>query len=291
MPTADPKKVFVVVGRNTAASDAMFSFLRALGLTPIEWGTAVRQTGSGSPYIGQVLDVGFAMAQAVVVLMTPDDVAHLRPEYARDEDDPEIQPMGQARPNVLFEAGMAFGRHPDRTILVELGSLRQFTDVGGRHTVRLTNDFAARNELANRLETADCDVDRSGSDWTRVGDFTPPKAPSGPTPTGRRLPSSGAPAKRAARLDGRFFRRSSGPNQLQLTNRTEEDLLDLKPLNAKDLHGRIIGFPVAKIPAGKTVTLNVALSTASPRQYDLIVAGRTEIGDEFTEALFLDLNA
>ena len=154
VPAADPKKVFVVVGRNRQASDAMFAFLRAIGLTPIEWSAAVRATGSGSPYIGQVLDVGFQMAQAVVVLLTPDDVAHLRPEYARDDDDPELEPKGQARPNVLFEAGMAFGRHPDRTILVELGQLRPFTDVVGRHTVRLDGGSPEqRNELAGRPGT------------------------------------------------------------------------------------------------------------------------------------------
>lgn len=175
VPAADPKKVFVVVGRNTAASDAMFAFLRAIGLTPIEWSQAVAETGSGSPYIGQVLDTGFEMAQAVVVLMTPDDVAHLRREYASNDDDPELEPKGQARPNVLFEAGMAFGRHPDRTILVELGPLRPFTDVGGRHTVRLDNSPGKRNDLATRLATAGCDVVTTGESWYRAGDFAPPK--------------------------------------------------------------------------------------------------------------------
>ena len=107
------RKVFVVQGRNDAARATMFAFLRAIGLDPIEWSVAVQMTGEGSPYIGQVLDVAFDAAQAIVVLLTPDDIAYLRTEYANGEDDPETQALAQARPNVLFEAGMAMGRDGD----------------------------------------------------------------------------------------------------------------------------------------------------------------------------------
>ena len=133
------ESVFIVHGRNMAARDAMFAFLRSIGLRPIEWDQAVARTGVGSPYVGQVLDLAFQEGQAVVVLLTPDDVAYLRTEYASGEHDPETSPMGQARPNVLFEAGMAMGRDPNRTILVEMGDVRPFSDVGGRHTIRMTN--------------------------------------------------------------------------------------------------------------------------------------------------------
>jgi len=53
------KRVFVVHGRNLGARDAMFGFLRAIGLEPIEWSTAISATGSASPYIGQALDAAF----------------------------------------------------------------------------------------------------------------------------------------------------------------------------------------------------------------------------------------
>ena len=65
------RRVFVVHGRNEPARDAMFSFLRSIGLQPIEWSQAVAATGEASPYIGVVLDSAFDAAQAVVVLMTP----------------------------------------------------------------------------------------------------------------------------------------------------------------------------------------------------------------------------
>ena len=117
------RKVFVVHGRNEPARTAMFSFLRSIGLQPIEWSQAVAATGEASPYIGTVLDSAFEAAQAVVVLMTPDEIAYLRPEYSSGESDPECEPGAQGRPNVLFEAGMAMGRDPKRTVLVELGAI------------------------------------------------------------------------------------------------------------------------------------------------------------------------
>ncbi|MDA2935124.1 nucleotide-binding protein [Acidobacteria bacterium AH-259-D05] len=168
----DARKVFVVHGRNEELRRAMFSFLRSLDLDPIEWTHAIALTGSGSPYVGDVLDAAFEEAQAVVVLMTPDDEARLNRSLLKPKDDQyERELTGQARPNVLFESGLAFGRSPDRTILVEVGNLRPFSDIGGRHTVRLTNDTQKRQELAERLKTAGCKVDLSGTDWHTEGDF------------------------------------------------------------------------------------------------------------------------
>jgi len=168
----DLKAVFVVHGRNAVAREELFTFLRALHLRPLEWGQVVKQTGKSSPYVGEVLDAGLLAAQAVVVLLTPDDEARLRIPYQSANDSPqEAQLTGQPRQNVIFEAGMAMGKCPDRTIIVEMGKLRQMTDIVGRHAVRLNGSPESRNELANRLETAGCDVDRSGGDWFRAGNF------------------------------------------------------------------------------------------------------------------------
>ena len=164
--------VFVVHGRNLVARDALFDFLRAIDLHPLEWSEAVGATGRPSPHISDILDAAFSRAQAVVVLLTPDDDARLRQQLWEVGESPhETVALGQARPNVLFEAGMAMGRDERRTVLVELGSLRPFTDIAGRHTIRLDNTSQRRQELAQRLEKAGCSVNMEGTDWHSAGDF------------------------------------------------------------------------------------------------------------------------
>jgi predicted nucleotide-binding protein len=164
--------VFVVHGRNVRLRDALFRFLRSIGLNPLEWSQAINATGTASPYIGEILDTAFSKAGAIVVLMTPDDEAYLKDEFRTTNDPPyESHPTPQARPNVLFEAGMAMGRSAERTILIEVGTLRPFSDVGGRHVLRLSNSTERRQELAQRLENAGCSVDLTGTDWHREGDF------------------------------------------------------------------------------------------------------------------------
>jgi predicted nucleotide-binding protein len=168
----DPRTVMVVHGRDLGIRDAMFAFLRALDLAPLEWSQLVRLTGEGSPYVGRVLQRAFEVAQAAVVIFSPDDETRLAERLWRDdEDDDEKDLRAQARPNVFFEAGLAFGRFPEKTVLVEVGRLRPASDLAGRHVVRLDNSPQRRQELAQRLEDAGCQVDRSGSDWLNVGSF------------------------------------------------------------------------------------------------------------------------
>ena len=171
-PPTDAREVFVVHGRNGRARQAIFDFLRSIGLHPLEWSEAVQTTGHTSPYIGDILNAAFSKAHAVVVLMTPDDDARLREPLRSDSDPPhETELSGQARPNVLFEAGMAMGRNEDRTILVELGTLRPFSDIAGRHVIRLDNTTQRRQELAQRLQAAGCPINLNGTDWHKTGDF------------------------------------------------------------------------------------------------------------------------
>jgi predicted nucleotide-binding protein len=171
-PKAKDDSVFVVHGRNDRLRRSLFDFLRALGLKPLEWENAVLMTKKTNPYVGEILDDAMAKVKAVVVLFSPDDEARLKAEFQRKSDGrSERQLHGQPRANVLFEAGLALGRHPDKTILVEVGELKKFSDIAGKHVVRLTNDHVTRNDLANRLEKLGCRVDRRGTDWTSAGDF------------------------------------------------------------------------------------------------------------------------
>lgn len=171
-------RVFVIHGRNTSARRAMFAFLRAAGLEPLEWTEAVanasRPAGSATPQVSEILEAAFLDAQAFVVLLTGDDMARLgtRLEKATDPSfEKELTP--QPRPNVLFEAGMALGRFPQRTIMVSFDDIRPFSDVAGRHTIRITNSKESRQNFLSRLKTAGCDISKTQdrTDWMSEGDF------------------------------------------------------------------------------------------------------------------------
>lgn len=176
------RDVFVIHGRDERLRAGMFDFLKSLDLHPMEWEYAVKLTGKATPYVGQVLDAAFSRAQAVVVLFTPDDVAKLRPDLRGiKEPEHETDLTPQSRPNVLFEAGMAMAKNADRTILVEIGALRPFSDAGGRHAIRMDNSVEKRKALALRLQNAGCDVNLNG-DWEKHGDLSAPHRWADSTP-------------------------------------------------------------------------------------------------------------
>jgi hypothetical protein len=291
---ANAEKVFVVHGRNAVARDSMFTFLRSLGLKPIEWDQAIALTGKGSPYIGEVLDRAFEEAQAIVVLLTPDDTAYLRAEFASGDHDPETQPRGQARPNVLFEAGMAIGRNENRTILVEFGDLRGFSDVAGRHAIRLADTVPSRKSLAQRLQTAGCSVDLSGSDWLEAGEFTVPSAPGGGFPLGRKLEVSD---RRGPHVDGNWHAGGgSHADTAKITNNGAVALFEVMLVVPDELEGQIQLMDaqmVAKLPVGKSFsvkawTTNHTFQGGAPNQFELLVTAKLEDGTPFEQDVYFD---
>ncbi|HEY1526124.1 MAG TPA: TIR domain-containing protein [Candidatus Angelobacter sp.] len=164
------KNIWVVQGRNSKINRAMEDFLRSIDLKPMEF---LKPAKRPSAHIGEILESAFEKAAAVVVLLTPDDLAKLNKKLIKpDDEDYERKLTPQARPNVLFEAGMAFGRNPDNVVIVEVGKLRPFTDISGRHTVRMNNSAAKRKELIQKLRLAGCDADDSGTSWLQTGEFT-----------------------------------------------------------------------------------------------------------------------
>lgn len=167
------KKIWVVHGRNVKLQKELFAFLRSLNLEPIEFIKAIGATGKPSPSIPEILEAALQKAVAVVVLLTPDDEVVLKAEFQRASDpDYERAPTGQARANVLFEAGLAFGHAPNSTLIVQVGHVKPFSDVSGLHVVHLDNSPERRAELVTKLRNAGCTLDDSGADWYSTGDFT-----------------------------------------------------------------------------------------------------------------------
>jgi predicted nucleotide-binding protein len=168
--------VFVVHGRDERLRDAMYELLGALGLKAQEWGHAIRAARGkgGNPYVNDAVTKVMDQAQAIVVMLSPDDEAKLKGQFVgKHERQTEGKLRGQARPNVIFETGIAIGTHHRKTVMVQVGNVKSFTDIGGMHIPYLTGDDRSRHDFANRLADLGCKIDRDGDHWLRAGDFTP----------------------------------------------------------------------------------------------------------------------
>lgn len=171
--------VFLVHGRNHAVKAEFVKLLRAFDLRIIDWNAASTEaataTGHASPYTLDIVQGGLRLADAVVVLMTPDDLGRVRPEFLEDRDgDDERRLSGQARMNVIFEAGMALGTDPARVVIVEIDRVRAMSDIAGVNTVRFDGSVGARRALSARLAAAGLTVDTDNDDWHTAGTFPTP---------------------------------------------------------------------------------------------------------------------
>jgi predicted nucleotide-binding protein len=180
VPKTKENTIFVVHGRDTRLRDAMYQFLAALGLKPREWGHAIRAATrgkGGNPYVNDAVRKIMEQAQAIVVILSPDDEAKLKDQFVSPhERQTEGKLRGQARQNVIFETGVAVGSHHSKTVMIRVGDVKSFTDVGGMHIPHFSGDDSSRHDLANRLEDLGCKLDQDGDHWLRAGDFTPTPA-------------------------------------------------------------------------------------------------------------------
>jgi predicted nucleotide-binding protein len=153
--TTKDNSIFVVHGRDTKLNDDIFGFLLAIGLNPKEWSQAIKDAKGANPNVGQVINNAMKQARGVLVMFSPDEDAKLKSKFCglKDKKRGLDKLDGQARPNVLFEAGLALGAHPDKTLLVQVGDTREISDIGGMHLIHLGDDAASRKELAQRLAT------------------------------------------------------------------------------------------------------------------------------------------
>jgi predicted nucleotide-binding protein len=166
------RNVFVIYGRDELLRLELFALLRALGLNPMEFEEVATLTGDTSPTNWEIVNTGFAHAQACVVLFSPDEAVKLRKSLRSSEDTDLVE--FQPRPNVLLEAGMALATHPKQTIIVRIGRVRSISDLDGKQYVNLTGSSESRNKLRSKLTIAGCEVKSHGDDWLKVGNFKAP---------------------------------------------------------------------------------------------------------------------
>ncbi|UUX60468.1 nucleotide-binding protein [Glutamicibacter halophytocola] len=155
MQNKDPRKVFIVHGRDMETKSTLEQFLRYIEVSPLDWTEARDLTNLSAPTTLQIVQSGLNHAQAVIVIFTPDDEARLKTEYSGPYDGPdEVQVTGQARPNVILEAGMALGIDANRTVLVRRGKTRNISDIEGINWINLNNVWDDRKMLVNSLKAA-----------------------------------------------------------------------------------------------------------------------------------------
>src|SRR5262249_50236939 len=155
-----------------SARDALTALLEAFDLNVIHWRDAAEYAGGGTPYTGDIVAAGMARADAVVVLLTPDDIGYARPHLREADDGPhEREPTGQARLNVVFEAGMAIANDRSKVVLVEVGQIRKLSDVDGLSIVRMDGSLQRREDLAGRLRSTGLSVDTNNDKWRAAGKF------------------------------------------------------------------------------------------------------------------------
>jgi predicted nucleotide-binding protein len=172
-PVAVGDKVVVAYGRDNENKKAMFGLLRAMGLDPIEWDTAIAATGKPDATIRDIVDALFRLGKAAVIMFTPDDLVVLRPSIRKNkEPEHEREVTGQPRPNVIYEAGMAMALYPNRTVVVSIGPVKSLSDLSGLHVTGLGNGPKSRMQFETKLKNAGLSLPPDRSDWIEENPFT-----------------------------------------------------------------------------------------------------------------------
>lgn len=174
---ANARNVFLVHGRDKKIKSAMTDLLRAFDLRVIDWEEAAAAAKSGSPSTLEIVHAGMRIAHGVVVLFTADDLGQCKESFLIDGDGSDERDLtGQARQNVMFEAGMAIGIDQKRTVLVHHGRVRWNSDLQSVNYVSIDDSHQSRLRLGQRLRTAGLTVHLENSNFNNAGDFSAPAA-------------------------------------------------------------------------------------------------------------------
>jgi hypothetical protein len=169
MSDGERGSVFVIAGTNTQALAAMLELLRAMGLRACGWNDAAEAAKPDSS-TAAIVNAGMSAANATLVLFTGDDEVRLRREFRGGGADATFRV--QARPNVLFEAGMAHMKDPENTLFVVCGQQKIHDEVTGINRIDVHDDANWRQALATRLRSAGLQVVDDSSAWAKAGDFS-----------------------------------------------------------------------------------------------------------------------
>jgi len=156
--TKETRPVFIVYGHKRPELEATKDFLDSLGVHVQDFNDVRHSDTFEGRFVGDVLDHAFAVAQAVIVILTGDDIARIRPGYALPAER-RVRAQPQPRPNVLIEIGMALMSHQSQVILVEFPPLREASDLQGMLRVSFSgNEKEFRRQFKAQLQQKGCAV-------------------------------------------------------------------------------------------------------------------------------------
>lgn len=143
--------------------------LKALGIKHLSFEKAADKLGP-APSVTEVVIRGISDAAVVIVLFTPEEHSAFYDPITGKYGTDRGESRWQARPNVIFEAGVAIGAAREKTILATLGDVQLFSDVDGLHLVPLAKPGAI-DVLYKKIKGIVGTLDPS-PDWGNSADFS-----------------------------------------------------------------------------------------------------------------------
>lgn len=128
----------------------------------------VMGTVGPSAYVHEAIKSSINEVGAIVVIMAPEEKVQLIKKYQTQPSDAKQE--YQPRPNVIFEAGLALGLKEEKTIILQFGETRIFTDILGKHILKYrgkSNEIGFKNDFCQKLRMAGCDCEM-GNDYLSI---------------------------------------------------------------------------------------------------------------------------
>ncbi|MEV6843933.1 CATRA conflict system CASPASE/TPR repeat-associated protein [Actinoplanes sp. NPDC051411] len=155
-PVTDLARRVLVCTSDTQVRDRMHAFLRLIDLKPVERNECVEATRKTMPTTREVMIAGQQLAQATIVVATPEEVSE----------------SGTLRPSqdLVFEAGIAIALSERQVILVIAGD--PMLPVGMRDGgIVLDDEPVTKASIVWHLKLAGCEPDTDGTTWLAPGPF------------------------------------------------------------------------------------------------------------------------
>jgi predicted nucleotide-binding protein len=168
MPFNQKRTVFLVHGRNPVWKNVSLLLKTCWDINAINFDDVRKSMGTGAPTTLEVLKYAFEkpLAQAVLVLLTPDEKSTLRKKLRKPGGEKAVR--FTCRPNVYFELGMALSTFGQKnTIVAKVGEADIPSDIP-LHVINLDDSYQARNLLKQTLDGIGVVINERGEDPTGV---------------------------------------------------------------------------------------------------------------------------